>query len=217
MTTYLEEHPPKVRQFRRPRRAVPSGLIVVHTAESILDRIAPDTGAENVAAFIANRSDYGSYHTVVDSDSRVRLVPYDAEAFGDATGSNLFAIHISFACKATDWPVMEPRRRRAFLRQGAMAAAEAAAWLRATHGVEVPPARIDRPASDRREPGFISHAQRDPDRRTDPGKGFPWAAFLGEFVEAERALARRPVLRRMIRAAKARIGKWRDELKALPK
>lgn len=182
--TYLEDHPPRTRQFRTPRRAKPSGLIVVHTAESVMDVVGPDTGAENVAAFIAGRSDYGSYHLLVDADSIVQLVPFDAEAYGDGTGSNPFAIHLSFACSTTDWQRMDPKKRAAFLRNGGRAAARAAVWLRDVHGVEVPPARVSRSASDRRVPGFISHAERDPARRSDPGPAFPWAQFLGEYVAA---------------------------------
>lgn len=179
--TFLEDHPPRVRQFRRPRRATPSGVIVVHTAESILDTVGPDTGAENVAAFIVARTDYGSYHLLVDSDSIVQLVPFDAEAYGDRTGSNLHAIHLSFACSTTDWSRMSAAKRTAFVRNGARAAARAAEWLKAEHGVTVPPRRISRADSEHRRPGFISHAERDPSRRTDPGTGFPWGEFLSTF------------------------------------
>lgn len=183
MPTYLELHPPKVRQFRTPRRAKPSGLIVVHTAESVMDTVGPDTGAESVAAFIANRSDFGSYHTLADSDSRVRLVPFDAEAFGDGTGSNPFAVHISFALAAADWPRLSVAKRAAFIGQGAKAAAEAAKWVLTTHGIAVPARRVTLAESDQREPGFIPHGDRDPERRTDPGKGFPWSEFFAAFVQ----------------------------------
>jgi hypothetical protein len=229
MATYLEQHPPKVRQFRTPRRAVPSGLIVVHTAESIMDTVGPDTGAENVAAFIANRSDYGSYHTLVDSDTRVRLVPFHAEAYGDGTGSNPFAIHISFALKTTDWTKLSAERKRAFIRNGALAAAEAAEWVRAEHKIAVPARRVTRRESDARVPGFISHAERDPARRSDPGIEFPWAMFLAEFAKAMRAdevaaadqdlrgeltdaaqaAKHRPKLRERIQMIRDRIGKPR--------
>jgi hypothetical protein len=184
VSTYLEDHPPRIRQYRQPRRATPSGLIVVHTAESVMDVVGPDTGAENVAAFIAGRTTYGSYHLLVDSDSIVQLVPFNAEAYGDATGSNPYAIHLSFACSTTDWNRMAPAKQLAFIRNGARAAARAARWLRDEHGVEVPPMRVSREESERRQPGFISHAGRDVARRTDPGLDFPWPQFLGEFVAA---------------------------------
>ena len=182
MPEFLIDNPPKVRQFRTPRRAKPSGLIVVHTAESILDMIGEDTGAEDVARFIEGRSDFGSYHRVADTNSYVRLVPFDAEAYGDGTGSNPFAIHISFACKAAGWAGMSAERRAAMIHQGALAAAEAATWLLKEHGVMVPAMRISRADSERRLPGFISHAERDPARRSDPGAEFPWDAFFAEFV-----------------------------------
>lgn len=182
MPEYLIDNPPKVRQFRRPRREKPSGVIVIHTAESILDQIGEDTGAEDVARFIANRSDYGSYHTLADSDSTVRLVPFDAEAYGDRTGSNYHAIHISFACKAAGWAGMSAEKRAAMIHHGALAAAEAATWLLKNHSVAVPAMRISRADSERRLPGFISHAERDPGRRSDPGEAFPWDDFFFEFV-----------------------------------
>lgn len=178
---YLDEHPPARRQFR-PRTMRPTGLIVVHTAESVMDRVGPDTGAEAVAAFIQRRTDPGSYHRVADADSVVDLIRFDQAAYGDGTGSNEFAIHISFACSAADWPRMSVEERDAFIRQGALAAVEAARWVKATHGIAVPAKRVTRAQSDARVPGFISHGERDPGRRTDPGAGFPWDDFLGVFA-----------------------------------
>lgn len=212
MSTYLEDHRPRQTQFRRPRRAKPSGLIVVHTAESVMDTVGPDTGAENVAAFIANRSDYGSYHTLVDSDSVVRLVPYDAEAYGDGTGSNPFAIHISFALAAADWPQMTPERRAAFLANGIKAAAHAARWLANEHGVDVPAIQITREASERRMAGFISHGARDPGRRSDPGAGFPWKAFLDGFHAAMNPKPAAPTKAQRKRARKRleNLASWLD-------
>ena len=181
---YLDDHPPARHQFRQ-RYAQPSGLIVVHTAESALDDIGEDTGAEGVAAFIARRSDPGSYHRIVDSASIVALVRFDQAAYGDGTGSNEFAIHVSFACRAADWPHMDPDRREAFLANGARAAREAATWLADQHGITVPARRVTRAQSDQRAAGFISHAERDPARRTDPGPAFPWDRFLTLFAQED--------------------------------
>lgn len=178
MGVYLRDHPPVRSQYRSPRRATPSGVVVVHTAESVMDAVGPDTGAENVAAFIQRRTNAGSYHDLVDSDSAIQLVEYGDEAYQDGTGSNPHALSISFALSAADWPRLSPTRRAAFLHQGAVAFARQQAWLRA-HGYPTTPLRrINRAQSDARVPGFISHAERDPSRRTDPGAGFPWAEFL---------------------------------------
>jgi hypothetical protein len=175
---YLRTHPPARSQFRSPRRATPTGLTVVHTAESVMDTVGPDTGAENVAAFIRRRSEPGSYHDLVDSDSAIQLVRYGDEAFQDGTGSNRYALSISFALKAADWPRLSPARRDAFLEQAAAAFHRQQAWLRAHDYPLTPLRRIGRAASELGHAGFITHAERDPDRRKDPGAGFPWLRFL---------------------------------------
>lgn len=183
MATYLETHTARQRQFRRPRRAAPSGVVVVHTAESAPDTAGPDTGAENVARFIAGRSDYGSYHDLCDSDSIVQLVPYDAEAYGDGTGSNPHAYHVSAATQAHRWPTLSQAWREGTVRNMAAAAANYARWLRAEHGIEIPARRITRAQSEARVPGFLSHGERDPGRRTDPGQDFPWSLFLTTYAD----------------------------------
>lgn len=177
---YLDDHPPARTQSRQ-RYAEPSGVIVVHTAESIADEVGPDTGAEAVAGFIARRADPGSYHLLADSDSIVQVVRFELAAYGDGTGSNEHAIHLSFACRAADWPHMSPEQRAAYVEQGAIAAARGNEWLKANHGIDTPARRITRPQSDARVPGFISHGERDPGRRTDPGVGFPWRLFLDRY------------------------------------
>lgn len=185
---YLDDHPPARTQFRQ-RHATPTGLIVVHTAESALDAIGEDTGAEGVADFIRRRADPGSYHRLVDSDSIVPLVRFEMAAYGDGTGSNEFAIHLSFACRAADWPGMDPARREAFLVNGARAAREAATWLKREHGITVPARRVTRTQSDQGAAGFISHGERDPGRRTDPGPAFPWDRFLTLYASEEDDMA----------------------------
>jgi N-acetyl-anhydromuramyl-L-alanine amidase AmpD len=64
----------------------------------------------------------------------------------------------------------------------ALASARYARWLYAQRGITIPARIITRTQSENRVPGFISHAKRDPDRRTDPGATFPWNQFLGDFA-----------------------------------
>lgn len=181
MGAYLIDHPPRVSQYGArsswtPGR--PTGLTVVHTAESVLDLIAPDTSAEGVAEFIRTRTTYGSYHDLADSDSVLQLVPYEYGAYQDGTGSNGMALSISFALAAADWPRLTREQQGRYLRNGARAFARQQAWL-AAHGYPLTPLRrITRAQSAAGQPGFISHAERDPARRTDPGAGFPWGDFL---------------------------------------
>jgi hypothetical protein len=180
---WLDDHPPVRSQFRDPRREAPSGVIVIHTAENVWDQVGPDTGAEAVANFIRVRDTPGSYHDLVDSDSYLQLIRYTCEAYHDGTGSNPHSYGLSFACSAADWPAMSGEKRAAFVLRGAQRAATYARWLKSTRGIVVPAARITRDESDRRVPGFISHAQRDPQRRTDPGQGFPWSEFLDAYAD----------------------------------
>lgn len=174
----LVQRPPARSQFRSPRRARPTGCTVVHTAESALDLIGADTGAEGVSNFIRTRTTPGSYHDIVDSDSVVHLVRYGDEAFQDGTGSNPWALSLSFALRAADWPSLSPQRRDAFLRQGAEAFRRQQGWL-ASRGYPLTPLRrISKAQSNAGRAGFIAHGERDPGRRSDPGRDFPWGRFF---------------------------------------
>jgi len=178
---WLDDHPPESSQFRRPRREAPSGVVVVHTAENTPDFVAFDGGAESVANFVRTRSDPGSYHDLVDSDSCINLVGYDAEAYHDGTGSNRHSYGVSVATRADVWPVAPKAWRDGAVHQAAAAASRYAHWLHDRRGILIPARRINRVESEMRIPGFISHAERDPARRTDPGRSFPWAQFLAHY------------------------------------
>lgn len=182
MDCYLEQHPPRRSQFRAPRRRKPfprpTGLTVIHTAETITDFAGPDLSAESVARFIRNRNTPGSYHDLVDSDSCLHLVRYENEAYQDGTGSNPFALSISFALKAADWSKLKPSRRAAFLHQGAQAFARQQRWLQANGYPTTPLRFITKAESNVGEAGFIEHGKRDPGRRSDPGPDFPYVDWL---------------------------------------
>lgn len=174
---YLEDNPPRRSQFRIGRRDTVKPVIVVHTAEGV--------GAHNVATFIRRRGNAGSYHLVGDLDEIVQLVRFDNEAFGDATGSNRWAIHISGAMFADHWEDMGAAERDGWIDTYVAMAVIAAHWFKEA-GVGLPmPAFLNRAESNRRAAsGFTSHRARDPERRTDPGLGFPWDAFLRRYAEA---------------------------------
>lgn len=187
MNAYLVDHAPRRSQFRKTRRARPTGTIVVHSAENLPDVRPPDTGAEDVSGFIRRRSDPGSYHVLCDSDSRVQLVPFAWEAFHDGTGSNPWSIGISGAFQAHQWRTLPKWWRDACVMQMAAAAREAADWLHSCYGIEVPAIRLTKGTYN--QPGFCSHAEReqwfgDPGRRSDPGPWFPWDEFLFLFAFA---------------------------------
>lgn len=184
MSVYLEDHPPARTQYRERRRAAVTGAIVVHTAQNATQYHLPDGGAESVARFISNRTDGpGSYHVVVDSDSTVDVGRYKWEMFGESTGGNRWALHLSFACQAHQWPTLPDRWVAGAIEQGATAAARMARWVKTEVGVTVPARRISAALYRAGRPGLIGHGELDPGRRTDPGAGFPWDAFLQRFAD----------------------------------
>jgi hypothetical protein len=184
VTSYtLVEHPnPNLAQHRKPRREQPSGVIVVHSAENTQDLVLPDAGAEGVANFISNRTDAGSYHRIADSDSIVKVMPFEWEAWHDGTGTNPHSIGISGAFRSGEWASIPQDWRDACVINLALAAAEAAAWVQSIRGINIPALRITVDQARARVPGFISHAELDPERRTDPGAGFPWDQFLAAYA-----------------------------------
>lgn len=193
MSVYLRDNPPVRSQFNSPRRARPTGLVVIHTAENVLDTITPDTGAEAVANFIRTRTTPGSYHDIADSDSSLQLVRYEDEAYQDGTGSNPYALSISFALRTTDWAGLSAERRRAFLTNGAQAFARQYRWLE-SNGFPTPRfVTLTREQSSAGHPGFISHALRDPARRTDPGTNFPWHEWIDVCRESVGGIPAPPV------------------------
>ena len=184
---YLLDNPSRIPQHRTVRRngAAPSGVVVLHTAENATDFEGVDSGAEAVARFIATRSDPGSYHVLVDSDSTIRLAPWSAECWHD-TRTNNHSVGISAAVRSADWSRLGARGERAVVRM-ALAAREYAAWLHATRGVVIPARRITRAQALDRVPGFIGHGEIDTGRRTDPGPDFPWSLFLAVYAAPELA------------------------------
>ena len=192
MTAYLITNPPRVRQFRE-RGTTISGVVVVHTAESYPDEAGPDTGAESVARFIQQRTTYGSYHRLCDSDSIVNLVPLSMQAYGDGTGTNPHAMHVSAATQAAKWPSLSKSWIEETVENMALAAHEFSDELERVHGVRIPARRVTKAQSTSRTEGFISHGERDPGRRYDPGASFPWGMFMEAFQDFEAPKVAKPV------------------------
>lgn len=188
MSAYLVANPPARSQFRANRRQTPSGVIVIHTAENAPDTSPPDSGAENVASFIRRRTDPGSYHDIVDSDSRINLVPYSSEAYHDGTGTNPHSLSVSVATQAHRWAQLPAAWVKGAVDQAAWAAAAQAHWLAKHYGIVVPARRITAAQARNRVPGFTTHAELDPGRRSDPGAGFPWQQFLDLYSYLTRQL-----------------------------
>lgn len=149
-----------------------------------MDTVGVDTGTDTLAEFIRNRTTAGSYHDIADSDSNLHLIEHRHGAYHDGTGSNNWALSISFVCRTADWDRMSPERRRGFLHQGALAFARQQDYRRRVGAPLTELRLITKAQSDRGESGFTYHGFRDPGRRTDPGvaapNDFPFAEFIQE-------------------------------------
>lgn len=185
---YLDTYRPARDQWYDRRNRPLTGCTVLHTAESVMDTVGPDTGAEAVAGFIRGRSTPGSYHDLVDSDTAIQLVGYDHGAYHDGTGSNNWALSISFACRTSDWDDMSPAKRQGFLHQGAVAFARQQEYRKRVGAPLTELRLISKAQSDAGVSGFTYHGLRDPGRRTDPGVAEPHLFPFGEFIAECRAV-----------------------------
>ena len=150
-----------------PQRQDTIRCIGVHTAET-----APfGTSAEAVARWLRDAASApASYHRIVDSDSTVLLLPDEAVAF-HIRSFNSGSLGLSFATRARLWG-QHPAWDEQALRRGAEVAA---AWCRT---YDIPVRWLTRQAALSGQRGFVRHSTMDPQRRTDPGAGFPAARFF---------------------------------------
>lgn len=169
MAAYLIENPPVRSQWFQKRNRPLTGATILHSSESIMDSVGPDTGAESVAKYIQGRTTPGSYHDLVDSDTGIYLVPYEHGAFHDGTGSNNWALSLSFALRTVDWARMTAQKRAAFLQQGALRFVAQQQWRKQVGAPLTRLRYITKTESDAGQSGFCCHGWRDPARRSDPG------------------------------------------------
>ena len=183
MSFYLLDNvQPNTQQWGYPRRgAALSGTCIIHTAECALDNVGEDTSAEGTAEFIRTRTDYGSYHTLVDSDSIIEMAPYEYETWQDSE-TNPWAVGLSCACQADNWHLIPADRRDRIYRNLATAAADFVTYM-AAKGITVPLRRITGAEARARVPGFCAHGDSGIDRH-DPGAQFDWDLFLTYTAQA---------------------------------
>ncbi len=175
---WLADHPPARHQTGHRRNGHKPTLILTHTAESGTDLTGPDLSAEGTARFISRRTTPGSYHRVGDRDSIVPMAATSWATFGSRF-VNDWAVHISLAMDAADWPNLPPETADDYIVTWLdMAVAEASAMDALTGDFPLP---VLLTGAEARKPGafgFCTHGRVDPDRRHDPGDGFPWERAL---------------------------------------
>ena len=146
-----------------PRRSRDIQGIVVHTAEGGREALG-------IAKYLAKTDRTASAHVVVDDKNIVNLLPDDFTAFHvRAHNSNTLGIELAYF--ASEWG-LDKEYEDAVI-------ALAAKWC--SEKVElynITPRRLNREEWLAGKSGFISHAELDPSRRTDPGMNFPWEQFF---------------------------------------
>lgn len=159
MSFYLLDNPPASPQFYTSRNNGISGGVVIHTTEGA----GGDTAAENTAAFIARRSDPGSYHMIVDTDSSVAMMPDEYTAFGvAASGFNSTCWMIAIAAVSADLNPDDPRTHAEIDRMGAEIVAF---WNR--NGINIAEASEFIGDDVKIRPGLAHHGDVQPADRSD--------------------------------------------------
>ena len=167
-------------------------LIVFHTAENLPDFNPPDTGAEAIARYGATTDRSVSWHSTVDSDSIIPMLPDDHTAW-HVRDYNRCSLGVEMATKAAEWVNTPPSWRLDILENCARVVAD---WSKA-HAI--PLRKLSKQEADQGLKGLIFHSDLDPTRRSDPGPAFPLYYVI---QEAQKLLTGTPVMG----AAKATLG-----------
>lgn len=146
-----------------PTRSKKIQGIVVHTAEG-------GKKAINIAKYLSTTDRTASAHVVIDDKEIVDLVPDDFTAF-HCRGSNSKSLGLEMAYFAHKWGE-DAEFEEACIALSASWCAEKAKLY------DIPMKRVTLEEWEAGEKGFISHAECDPTRRTDPGPNFDWDKFF---------------------------------------
>lgn len=180
---YLLNNPNPNGAFYSRTRSRPLRAIMMHITAGLQDFSPPDPTAELVSRYASTTTRRVSWHASVDSDSIVELLPSSYDAWHVRTyHDDCYGIEI---CKTTtDWRpgpnAPEPWRTR-ILANAANIAGDVAEEF------DIPIRKITASQFFAGAKGFISHAELDPSRRTDPGwigraptgtDTFPWNLFF---------------------------------------
>lgn len=184
MGFYNDDHPNTRYPQQRARSAwgwtKPSGLVMVHTVESFIDRLGPDTGAENCANYIATRSDAGGYHELIDSDSFVQMSADGMMTWHTAAAKiNGPGWGISAACRATDWDPDDDWTRRTIATMGARIRAF---WERQGINPATAARWLTMEQAHRFEIGLCHHGVAQPADRSDAWVRHPQRARLDQML-----------------------------------
>lgn len=196
MTTgfYLLDNPNPNGKHYYPTARGPKLAAVIHVTAGLEDLDGVDDhSAENTAAYAASTDRQVSWHGGSDADTWLHLLPPRYTAW-HVIGYNTHTVGWEISKRHTDWRTMPADWVEQTLRQ---AAAGLRPWL-VELGIPIrraSRAELDRAIATGGEPvGLISHAELQPQDRTDPGwvsgiDTFPWDQFLAYLNGTEEEIA----------------------------
>lgn len=165
MGFYLLDHPPASPQFYPTRNNPLTGGVIVHTSEGPQGPNA----AENTAAYIATRTDPGSYTVIVDTNSEIYLVPDEYTTFSvAANGYNSRTWNICLAAQSAQLSQSSPDTWAMIARAGK---AIAEFWTRNGFNLTTSTKWISTGTLD--GPGLACHGDVQPWDRTDAWSTHP--------------------------------------------
>ena len=178
MSFYLHDNPnPNGKFYYDSRRTCQHGyarphLIVLHSAENLPDFDPPDMGAESVARYASETQRKVSWHTTIDSDSTIHMLPYKATAW-HVRGYNRCSVGIEIATQHDKW-LHAPLP---WLHDVYDNVADELARISAATDIPMVDVR-----GDASKKGVTTHSVLDPSRRKDPGKAFPfdWVVTMAD-------------------------------------
>lgn len=147
-------------------------LIVMHTSEQLPDYDPPDATSDSLSRYVRTTTRTVSWHSHVDSDSTVKVLPGAYTAF-HVRGFNRCSLGLEMCIQARLW--REAQQRSPAYVDGLLrrAAAQVREW---SSMYAIPLTRLT--AGQVARDGLIGHVDLDPTRRSDPGRDFPWDRLL---------------------------------------
>jgi N-acetyl-anhydromuramyl-L-alanine amidase AmpD len=203
---YLLDHPNPDPATRRwyPTRRSPIRLIVLHTAEVSPDWTGQDLAAEAVARYGSQTTRRVSWHSTVDSDTTIPMLPDGYTAF-HVQGYNSPSLGVEIATRASAWSSAPPGWVEAVI--GRLADVIRVWQIR----YAIPTVRLTRGQVDAGAAGIVAHATLDPARRSDPGATFPWRllwAHLREEEEVQQTLSEGLIDNNSVRLYQRALNAW---------